>query len=414
LRQIARIAFIVLLLTLLTNSGAFGAGFAVYNFSARGNALGGAMIGRADDPSTLATNPAGMTQIPGTGFMTTIGFLMPGGTVIENASGIAVNQRDKTFVLPSMYYTRQMNENTWLGIALMTRFGLGTDFPADWFGRYNSYRAMLQSISVNPNIAWKVNDALSVSLGVEALWMEADLRRKVDLTRGQAPNPATDMDLRLLGDDIGYGWNLGLHYTVDEATRIGLHYRSRINMALSGTATAATPLASDSAGANVDITLPEMFMFGISRQLSPKLNVEAGAIYTGWKTYDSVTINFDKPLFGVLPTRSFTEKNWSSVWRYQLGFEYQHTPEWTWRFGYTYDQEPIPLAHIDYQAPSDDRHLLSIGFGYTKNDRSWDFAYTYLVSGERSISARPGEGVLDSRTRNMDVNIFMLSYSVRF
>jgi long-chain fatty acid transport protein len=59
------IACIALLLSLAAGSAAFGAGFALYDFSARGNALGGAMVGRADDPSALALNPAGITQIPG-------------------------------------------------------------------------------------------------------------------------------------------------------------------------------------------------------------------------------------------------------------------------------------------------------------------------------------------------------------
>ncbi|HDQ93212.1 MAG TPA: hypothetical protein ENN89_03725, partial [Synergistetes bacterium] len=56
---------------------ALGAGFALYDFSARGNALGGAMVGRADDPSAIAFNPAGITQIPGSSYMTGLAFIMP-------------------------------------------------------------------------------------------------------------------------------------------------------------------------------------------------------------------------------------------------------------------------------------------------------------------------------------------------
>jgi len=414
LRHSLRILCISFVLLFLSSSALFGAGFALYDFSARGNALGGAMVGRADDPSAVALNPAGITQIPGSAFMTGLGFLLPRGTAVATGTAMTVDQNDRTFILPSMYYTKQMNEKLWLGVGVMTRFGLGTEFPSDWFGRYNSYRAMLESVSINPNIAWKVNDALSLSLGVEALWFEADLRRKIDSTQGVAPNPATDIDLRLKGDDIGYGWNVGLHYKMDETTRFGLHYRSRVKLSLSGIATATSPLASDSTEGRVDLTLPDMLMFGVSKQLTPKLNVEVGAIHTGWDSYDSVTINFGKPLLGALPIRSFTPKNWNSVWRYQLGLEYTYSPEWTWRLGYTYDQEPMPDATIDYQVPSGDRQLFSIGFGYAKNNRALDFAYSRLLSDERSIAGRLPEGILNSRTRNMNVDIFMLSYSIRF
>jgi len=413
LKYLGRIACIALLLSLAAGSAAFGAGFALYDFSARGNALGGAMVGRADDPSALALNPAGITQIPGSSLMTSAGFLLPYGTVSVAGGGISTDQNDRTFILPNLYYTRQMSDSLWFGIGVMSRFGLGTDFPADWFGRYNSYRAMIESVSVNPNLAWKVNDSLSLSFGVEALWFEADLRKKIDPTGGAASHPATDIDFRLKGDDIAFGWNVGLHYRMDEATRIGLHYRSRVKLALSGTAAAQWLMGSDSTGGYVDLTLPEMYMFGISRQLTPKLNVEAGAIYTGWDSYESLAFTFDKPLLGILPTRSFSPKNWGSVWRYQIGFEYKHSPEWTWRLGYTYDQEPMPLSTLDYQVPTGDRQLLSVGFGYSKDNWSLDLAYTYLIAGDRYFEARPREGIRNSRSHDMGANIFMISFSMR-
>jgi Long-chain fatty acid transport protein len=97
-------------------------------------------VGRADDPSALALNPAGITQIPGSAFLTSVGFLLPYGTVSAAGGGISTDQIDRTFILPSMYYTKQLNDRLWFGIGVMSRFGLGTDFPEDWFGRYNSYR----------------------------------------------------------------------------------------------------------------------------------------------------------------------------------------------------------------------------------------------------------------------------------
>ena len=411
LKHLGRIACIALLLSLAAGSAAFGAGFALYDFSARGNALGGALVGRADDPSALALNPAGITQIPGSAFLTSVGFLLPYGTVSAAGGGISTDQIDRTFILPSMYYTKQLNDRLWFGIGVMSRFGLGTDFPEDWFGRYNSYRAMIESVSVNPNIALKVNDSLSLSLGVEALWFEADLRKKIDSTGGAAPNPATDIDFRLKGDDIAFGWNMGLHYRMDETTRIGLHYRSRVKLALSGTAAATSLRGPDSTGAHVDLTLPEMFMFGISKQVNPKLNVEIGAIYTGWESYDSLAVDFDRPLLG--RTGSVTPKNWGSVWRYQIGFEYKHSPEWTWRLGYTYDQEPMPQSTLDYQVPTGDRQLLSVGFGYSKNNWSLDLAYTYLLSGDRHFEERSSEGIPASRSHDMGANIFLISFSMR-
>lgn len=52
-------------LVLVTAQLCSAAGFAIYEWSARDFALGGATVGRADDPAALATNPAGITQLDG-------------------------------------------------------------------------------------------------------------------------------------------------------------------------------------------------------------------------------------------------------------------------------------------------------------------------------------------------------------
>ena len=283
-------------------------------------------------------------------------------------TGDSVNMIDHTFIPPHFYYTRQLNDRLWFGVGLLTRFGLGTDFPPGWYGRYNSYYANIQSLSLNPNLAWKVNDRLSLSVGVEALWFEYGARRFIGT------------DFRLLGDDIGYGWNVGLHYRLDEATRIGLHYRSQVKLTISGTADIH---GVGSTGAWGDLTLPEMFMFGISRQVTPKLNVEVGAVYTGWSSYDRLAIHFAND-FGMLPNPSTSVKNWKNVWRYQLGF----STSTAWGPGGSHTTTSAVPDTVDFQGHMSDRHLFSIGFG-TQRTADLDFAYTYLLADDRR-RARPG------------------------
>ena len=56
-------------------------GFALSDFGARGTALAGGMVARADDPSAVAWNPAGITQLPGTQIMVGMTAIQPSGTV---------------------------------------------------------------------------------------------------------------------------------------------------------------------------------------------------------------------------------------------------------------------------------------------------------------------------------------------
>lgn len=406
MRRVGLILCAAFLTVALGSSIALGAGFALYDFSARGNALGGAMVGKADDASAIAYNPAGITQIPGSSYMTGLAFIMPRGTVTETSTGISQDLIEHTFIPPHFYYTKQMSDTVWFGLGLMSRFGLGTDFPDDWFGRYNSYYANIQSVSLNPNIAWKATDDLSLSVGVEAIWFEYGSKKALPYVAYTGAY--------LLGDDYSWGWNLGAHWKANDKVRVGLSYRSEVDLTIEGNAEVYGPSAYVTK-AHGDITLPEMFMGGVAVQINDKTSLEVGAIYTGWSSYDEMTLVYEHFLgAGAGEYTKTTAKNYKNVWRYQVGLEWATSPEWTWRFGYTYDQSPIPDDTIDYQLPMSDRHLLSIGFGYTKNDRTWDFAYTYLMADDRSIAARPADGVPASNTSNMDANIFVVSYSVKF
>lgn len=396
------------LFSVLMCGTALGAGFALYDFSARGNALGGAMVGRADDASAIAFNPAGITQIPGTSYMTGFAFIMPCGTLTETSSGTAVGMEEHTFIPPHFYYTKQMSDRVWFGLGLMSRFGLGTDFPDDWFGRYNSYYATIESLSLNPNIAWKATDDLSLSVGIEGIWFEYGSKKALNSSALPGLTGAY-----LLGDDVSWGWNLGAHWKANDKVRVGLSYRSEVDLTIEGDADVygSSGHVTEAQG---DITLPEMYMGGVAVQLNEKTSIEVGAVYTGWSSYDEMTIIYEHfPYAGSPEYTSTTPKNYENVWRYQLGVEYKKSPEWTWRFGYTYDQSPIPDGTIDYQLPTGDRQLFSVGFGYTKNDRTWDFAYTYLIADDRNFDSSTASGVVDSSTSDMDTNIFVISYSVR-
>jgi long-chain fatty acid transport protein len=302
---------------------ALGAGFALYDFSARGNALGGAMVGRADDPSAIAYNPAGITQIPGSSYMTGLAFIMPRGTVTQ-VGGSAVDMKEHTFIPPHFYYTRQMSDKVWFGVGMMTRFGLGSDFDQGWFGKYNSYYANIQSVSLNPNIAWKATDALSLSVGVEGIWFEYGSKKALNSVALPGLTGAY-----LLGDDISWGWNLGAHWKANDKVRVGLSYRSEIDLTVEGNAE-IYGVAGHVTKAHGDITLPEMFMGGVAVQVNDKVNVEVGAIYTGWSSYDQMVLVYEHfPYSFSGEYTSTTPKNYKNVWRYQLGIEYKKSPEWT-------------------------------------------------------------------------------------
>ncbi|HOW96889.1 MAG TPA: outer membrane protein transport protein, partial [Kiritimatiellia bacterium] len=178
--QVRRWTVLALGLAGLAQTG-FGAGFALYEGSARGNALGGAMAGSADDASALYCNPAGITQLEGVQVMGGMTLIAPSTkvTTMTPAGSVTTETEENLWIPPHLYATWEASDRVWLGFGMYSRFGLGTEFDENWPGRYNSYYARIRSIELNPNIAYKVNDKFSIAAGLNATWFELKLEQAI-------------------------------------------------------------------------------------------------------------------------------------------------------------------------------------------------------------------------------------------
>jgi len=129
--------------------------------------------------------------------------------------------------------------------------------------------------------------------------------------------------------------------------------------------------------------------------------------------YDELTIHYsDSILPGV---RSSTkDKKWDDVWRVQIGVEYKALDWLDLRLGYVYDDSPIQRETADYLLPANDRHLYNFGCGLRWGQWTADLCYTYLEMESRSVSARPEDGVLDSRFKDSHAHLIGSSVGYRF
>lgn len=236
------------------------------------------------------------------------------------------------------------------------------------------------------------------------MYFGIDLRRKIFTGQGY------DLDSKLEGDSVGWGWNLGFLYRPNEKVQFGMTYRSQVDQKVEGDFFTYLPSGAEymKKGASGEITLPDLFSAGVAFRPTEKLSIEADAILTRWSTYDRLTIDFDDG------TSVTSEKDWNDTWRYQLGIEYALNENLDLRLGYVIDPSPIPDETVDYIAPTNDRQLYSIGLGYRKGDWNYDFSYTYLKIDEREIQGRPAEGVFTGRSENGDAHLIGLSMTRKF
>ncbi|MEG6549624.1 OmpP1/FadL family transporter [Desulfocurvibacter africanus] len=438
-----RLALIAAALILFGASSGYGAGFAMYEYGARGNALGGGLVGRADDPSALAYNPAGITQLEGTGFMA-------GFTTINPEASVEIDEttydaESKFWTPPHLYATQQLNDTFWLGFGVYSRYGLGIEYDENWAGRYNVYEANIQSLSMSPTLAVKVTDWLSVAAGPEIMWFEFSQKKAVDPSDQNNPAVSTyDVDAQLDGDSWGYGAVAGIHVTPADWLRFGLTYRSKVKQKVEGdvdfTKSATPPIAYpgfatiyqeqwfNDTGASGTITLPDSYTFGVAVYPTQRLSLEFDAVYTRWSSYDELKIKYDDAVVTDLPlspdneevTESSSTKDWNDVWRFQFGAEYELTDWLDLRASYVFDESPIPDGYADYMVPANDRHMFGIGTGFHITENlDVDLAYNYLHITERKFNPtaeQADEGVAGSSNtfKNGHAHMYALSVGYRF
>jgi long-chain fatty acid transport protein len=415
-----------LLIMLVGAQPCFAGGFALYQGSARGNALEGTLVGRGDDPSAIFFNPAGITQLPGLQAQMGATVFLPTLEVTTRFGGQSTTTRmvDNTWVTPNFYSTYQFSENVWLGLGLFSQFGLGTEFDENWPGRYNGYEGVIQSLTFNPNIALKLNDRLSAAIGLDVIWFDLLLKQKIDASFKKDPNVTTfDADQALRGDSFGYGFNAGLHYKPLDWMALGVSYRSQVKVGAKGEAEfikpAGVPGLNDffnNTGVDSSITLPDILFTGLMVKPMDRLSIEFDAVLTRWSSFDKLVISYDRDPFANTggPISRVTRKDWRDVWRYAVGVEYNALDWLDLRASYVYDETPDPSRTFNYLTPVNDCQAFSMGPGFRWKSWTFDLSYTFVFGFDRSVPARLSEGVLESEIGNLREHLIGLNIGYRF
>ncbi|MBU1002838.1 MAG: outer membrane protein transport protein [Proteobacteria bacterium] len=435
----AALAILSLLLILTTATTGHCAGYALYEWSARGNALGGAFAAKADDPSAIAFNPAGITQLQGSHFQTGVSFIAPNTNV--NAATIAGDDgrgEGQIWTIPNAYYTRQMNDHVWLGLGMYSRVGLGSDYSNEetWFGRYNCAAASIKSTSLATAFAWKVTDELSLAFAPEIIIMDFGYTKFTDAS--MTNNPATtanDVRQEISAQGWAPGYTFALHWKPEDWLAAGLVYRGETQLTVRGSADfergpsvdatlavlkgnpspiiAGTAALYDAGLRDTEIQgtepIPGSATIGLMVKPLPKLSVEFDLTRTFWGAYKELVFNYSNVL-----DKQGADKNWVDTWRYQLGLEYNATDWLDLRAGYVYDESPIPDGYVDYAVPGNDRQIVSLGAGLKFDNLTVDFSYGYLWVLDRNVESRAREGVFDSNFEGGKTHIVGLSVGYQF
>lgn len=417
-------SLLVFTVTCLVATSAFGSGFLIPEQGAKASAMAGAFAATADDPSAIFFNPAGIAQqrelsvLAGT---TLINFTneFTGDPNSPLTSGVEGKYNRHLFNIPNMYAVVPVGNNLTVGVGVFAAFGLRTDWADPWAGRFISKDADLKTTSVNPVVAWQTSDGrLAVAGGVEYR------RARVILNANQmGMNPFNGriidtVNVRLASDygsDIGF--NAGLLFKPNDRFRVGLAYRSDMEIELEGEAD-FTPLPTGNPeldaiiasqtppdqGISTDFPFPSLMTAAVAFSPREDWDVELDIIRTTWSKFEALAVQFD-----VTPAANFTRvQDWKDSNSYRLGVNHNATEQWDVRFGAVYDENPQPTERVSPLLPDSDRIGFTFGTGYRTGPFTFDWSLMVLHFKDRStggVNENGFEGLYETDATLWSANV---------
>ena len=401
MKKLTKIATLVLSVC-FAGQLAFAAGFALYEFSARGNAMGGAVLAGEAEPASLALNPALITQLPGKQVQLSATLVTAKIKDVEYGPYEADTYRG-WWPLPSFYYTQQLNEKWWLGLGAFTRFGLTNDYPEKgWLLPASGVGGSLNHVGVvtytiQPTVAYQATDRLSVAAGLEVQYL--NFTEKIRFGN----QTDTYADLKLDGDSYSASGMIAFLYNANEKVNFGGSFRMRNDHHVKGPVKYgqinSSPYAFIESGDFWgDITFPAQLALGASWKPTDKWLFEFNWMNIFWSCFRSVDIYFDhRPIYGtagLLGSKEGNMKQYQDSYRIGLGAEYTLNEKTKLRGSFIYDKSPLNNEFLDVMLPADDRYVVGVGAGFDLGrnvilDLSYNILFVQGLNGVSSVAASP-------------------------
>jgi len=393
-------------------------GFQLNDNNARAVGMGFSTTANIDDPSAIYFNPAAIVFCKNN-LEVSIGasFIMPTGKF----TGVTTLNEQKTtsleswnFLLPNFYVAwKTPVEGLSIGAGVFTPFGLGTRWPSEWVGRYSALETYLQTIEINPNVAYKFKlweMPVSLAAGFGYTIGNVELSKKISTF---SPEPL----LNLKGNGNGTTFNAALFLQPFKELKIGASYRHNIKITYNGDVTYQNTTGLEAlfvpGKGKTTLNLPNDFRIGVAYMLTEKLWLEGGFNYVGWSSYDTLIISFDK--MPGKPTVSYDSKNprlYKNNFAVRLGAEYKLDECVFLRAGVYYDQIPVDAQYVEPVLPEGNKIGYSIGVGYKiSNLLDINLGYLFVLMSQTEVTNNPE---LFNGLYNSTANVLSLSFNFHF
>ena len=362
---------ISLLLCIIISSSylLFAGGFQVNLQGQKQAGMGHTGIGLALDNASLQFNPGALIFVDSLGsFSTGASFIIPRTVYLDPNSTYLAQTVNHTGTPLCIYSNFKFKKNSPItfGIGIYNPFGSRVQWEDDWKGQFLLREISLKTFFYQPTLSYKITEKLGIGVGYIFANGDFSLRKALPIQ----DSLGNYGEASLAGKATGKGFNIGVYYKLNNNFSIGLNYRSAVKVKVQNGAAdfvSANTVSQyfKNTTFNTQLNLPFNSGIGLGYLLNEKMKIALDINYVGWKSYDSLTIDFaqnSEKLADVASPRLY-----KNTFIFRTGLQYQLNQKFMLRAGLYYDQSPVKKGYLTPETPDSDKIGLTTGFTITFN-----------------------------------------------
>ncbi|MCF7530540.1 OmpP1/FadL family transporter [Neisseria lisongii] len=447
----------------------------------------------AADATTIFSNPAGLAKLDSDQITASLNLVAPhirysdakatyrdnsfrtNAPITTDSKGNAAETSGKitkdVVAAPHIYGAHKINDDVTVGLGVYVPFASSTEYSKNSVLRHHLNQLGLTTVAVEPVVSFKINPQHAVGVGAIAQYSSAELRKYADwdatgsvsVVAGRDVTGKADGHAKVKGNDWGFGYQLGWLWDINDQTRVGVNYRSKVEHNLKGTAdwyadgpavatanpnpllggkslydavigqpttiNKGTPLEGRGyvphEKASVKIVTPESLSVHGMYKATDKLNLFGDVTWTRHSRFNRAELVFENEKnigSGKKSDRTIITPNWRNTYKVAFGGSYQYSEPLQLRAGIAFDQSPVRGASSRLNTlPDGNRIWYSIGAKYQPaKNHVFDVAYSHIHINDTTFSAAASTGDnVDSKGTgsakfNNYANIVGLQYTYKF
>ncbi len=406
-----------------TPTVAHAQGYGVYEHDACMMARAGTGVASPCNASANFFNPAGIVGGGGHRWNLQAGLVMiePRGAFTDSVTGSTTPSTKNNIPVPTVFVTRQLNARWAVGLGVNAPYGLISEWPNTFAGRFLAYRAELKAIYISPTVAYSISPRVQVGAGLDYVHATVNVKQRVDLS-SQVALAATGTTFAQLGIPVGtdfadavldgsgnhFGAHFGFLAKPWDWISVGARVLTRVTVSVTGTANftpyatgitlpagnafgvpGGTPLDAVVAsaftgklysgqGAHTRIPLPEQIVLGVALRPVSQATLLIDYQYVNWHSFQVLPFDLDSAGSRTLHEDYRATSGWRG------GIELAPTSKLTIRGGMLWHQAAAPAQTVTPLLPEGMRIEGTAGFGLQLSPRMHlDVAYQYIRQQDR-------------------------------